>query len=333
MDRVQTMRVLARGEGPLFRAPDPFGFREHNRRKDKSLRDKRMTEEQAIERFVRDGQYLGFELYGTVRCPMSLVRALIRSRKRGFTVAGQGVHELDLLLATGAVEALDFTYIGEEVYGVSPIVRRACEPGGPVKRITEWSNGALTWRFKAAAMGVPFLPTYSMTGTDTFRYSAAVTVECPFTHRPITLLPALTLDVAFIHVHRADRSGNCQIDGVSGFAPEMARAARTVIVSAEQIVDDDAIRAEPHRTIIPYYLVDAVVPAAFGSWPGEMVGVHERDEEHLKMFLEAARTAEGTDAYLREWVYGVEDHAALLEKVGADRLERLRVSAARARNG
>lgn len=319
------VKILAKGEGALIRPPDPFAFREHNRRRDKTLRDKLMSEEEAIERFVQDGQYLGFELYGTVRCPLSLVRALIRSGKKGFSVAGQGVHELDLLLAAGVVEALDFTYIGEEVYGVSPIVRRACEPGGPVKRVVEWSNAALSWRFKAAAMGVPFLPTYSMLGTDTFRYSAAVAIECPFTGRPVALLPALVLDVAFVHVHRADKYGNCQIDGISGFAAEMARAAKVVIVSAEEIVDEELIRAEPHRTIIPYYQVDAVVHAPFGSWPGEMAGLYERDEEHLKMFLEAAKSEEGTKAYLREWVYGVKDHKALLEKVGRERLEGLRV--------
>lgn len=319
------IKILQRGEGPLLRHVDPFAFREHNRAKNKALVDKRMTEEEAISRFVRDGQYIGFELYGSVRCPMSLVRALIRSGKKGFSVAGQGVHELDLLLAAGLVEELDFTYIGEEVYGVSPIVRRACEPGGTVKRVVEWSNAALSWRFKAAAMGVPFLPTYSMSGTDTFKYSAAVTIECPFTRRPITLLPALVLDVAFIHVHRADRYGNCQVDGVSGFAAEMARAAKWVIVSTEEIISEEVIRAEPHRTLIPYFLVDAVVEAPFGSWPGEMAGVYERDEEHLKFFLEAAKTPEGTQRYLRDWVFSVRNHRELLEKVGRERLEALRI--------
>jgi acyl CoA:acetate/3-ketoacid CoA transferase alpha subunit len=323
------MKVVDQGQGELIRPPDPFGFREHNREKSKAFYDKRMTEEEAIERFVRDGQYIGFELYGTVRCPMSLVRALIRSGKKGFSVAGQGVHELDLLLAAGIVEKLDFTYIGEEVYGVSPIVRRACGANGSVKTIVEWSNAALSWRFKAAAMGVPFLPTFSMLGSDTLRYSAAKVVECPFTGLKLTLLPALVLDVGFIHVHRADKFGNCQIEGVSGFCAEMARASKVLIVSAEEIVDTEVIRQNPEKTIIPYYLVDAVVHAPFGSWPGEMASMYERDEEHLKYFLEMANTEEGTRAYLEEWVYGVKDHKALLEKVGHERLETLKVRARR----
>jgi len=319
------MKVIEQGQGELIRAPDPFGFREHNRRKSKAFYDKRMTEEEAIERFVKDGQYIGFELYGTVRCPMSLVRALIRSGKKGFSVAGQGVHELDLIIAAGLVEKLDFTYIGEEVYGISPIVRRACGANGSVKTIVEWSNAALSWRFKAASMGVPFLPTFSMLGSDTLRYSAAKVVECPFTGLKVALLPALVLDVGFIHVHRADKFGNCQIEGVSGFCAEMARASKVLIVSAEEIVDTEVIRQNPERTIIPYYLVDAVVHAPFGSWPGEMAGMYERDEEHLRYFLEMAKTEEGTRAYLEEWVYGVKDHQALLEKVGMERLEALKV--------
>lgn len=320
-----TIAVVAKGEAPLFQPPDLEAFRAHNRAKDKRLVTKLMTGAQAVERFVRDGQYLGFELYGSVRCPMSLTRDLIRSGKKGFSIAGQGVHEADLLLAAGLVERIDFTYIGMEVYGVSPIVRRACESGGPVKSIVEWSNGALTWRFKAASMGVPFIPTYSMLGTDTFKHSSAVAIQCPYTQKPVALLPALILDVGFIHVARADEYGNCQIDGISGFAFEMARACKTLIVSAEEIVSTEAIRRKPERTVIPYYLVDAVVHAPFGSWPGEMAGYYERDEPHYRSFIKTAEKKEDTDAYLKEWVWDVPGHSELMEKVGTAHLESLRV--------
>jgi len=320
-----TVPITAEGKSRLINAPDLDAFRAHNRGKNKALTDKLMTEEQAVERFVRDGQYIGIELYGTVRCPMSLVRSLIRSGRKGFSMAGQGVHEADLLLAAGVIERLDFTYIGQEVYGVSSIVRRACEPGGTVKEIVEWTNGSLSWRFKAAAMGVPFLPTFSSLGTDTFNYSAAKAIECPFTGKTVALLPALILDVGFIHVARADRHGNCQIDGIAGFAAEMARASKVLVISAEEIVSTEEIRRQPDRTIIPYYLVDAVVRAPFGSWPGEMAGYYERDEPHYRSFIDASQTKEATDAYMKEWLYDVPDHAALLEKVGRRRLDALRV--------
>ncbi len=312
------------GMRTLIKPPDPEALRAVNRARSKALVDKRMTEKEAIARFVADGDYIGIELYGTVRCPMSLTRALIRSGKKGFDLAGQGVHEADLLLAAGVIERIDCTYIGQEVYGVSPILRREVE-SGRIKEVVEWSNGAITWRFKAAAMGLPFLPTYSMLGSDTFNYSAGKVIDDPFTGRPVALLPALTLDVGFIHVSRADIYGNCQVDGVSGFAAEMARASKKLIVSTEEIVDSDVLRAQPERTIIPWYNVDALVLAPFGSWPGEMTGCYERDEDHYRMFLEKAKTPEGTQQYMDEWVHDLPDHQALLEKIGDDRLAAVRI--------
>src|SRR4030067_2197251 len=119
-----------------------------------------------------------------------------------------------------------------EVYGVCNGLRREVE-SGRVKRVVDWSNAALSWRLKAAAMGVPFLPVRSMLGTDTLHYSAAKGVEGPFTCIKVCLIPALILDVALIHVHRCDQYGNAQIDGITGFGAEMARACKRLIISAE----------------------------------------------------------------------------------------------------
>ena len=133
-------------------------------------------------------------------------------------------------------------------------------------------------------------------------------MECPFTGEKLCLLPALILDVGFIHVHRADKYGNCQIDGISGFAAEMARASKRLIISAEEIVDTDVIRSQPDRTIIPYNLVDAVVEAPFGSHPGEMTGLYERDEKHIKSYAKDSKDIELTNKYLDEWIYNIKDH-------------------------
>jgi glutaconate CoA-transferase subunit A len=316
------LNVVESGIGELIQSPDMNAFREWNRQKSRKLTDKLMTEAEAVERFVYDGCYIGTELYGTVRCPMTLVREVLRQGIKDLRVAGQGVTELDLWLAAGIVKTLDITYIGLEVYGVSRALRREVE-SGRVEKVVEWSNGGITWRFKAASMGVPFLPVRAMVGTDTLKYSAAKVVECPFTGQKVALLPALILDVGLIHVHRADRYGNCQIEGINGFAHEMARASRRLIVSAEEIVDTDEIRRYPDRTAIPYYLVDAVVHAPFGSHPGEMAYAYCRDEPEIKAWVEASETAEGAQAYLQEWIYDLPDHQAYLEKVGRERLDRL----------
>lgn len=320
------MRILESGMGELLQPIDLDEFREWNReKKAHGLVDKLMTEQEAISRFVYDGCYIGTELYGTVRCPMSLAREVVRQGKKDLRVAGQGVLELDLWLGAHLVKTLDVTYIGLEVYGTSNCLRREVE-SGRVEKVVEWSNGGITWRFKATSMGVPFIPVRSMLGTDTFRYSAAKVAECPFTGMKVCLIPALILDVGLIHVHRADRYGNAQIEGISGFAFELARASKRLIISAEEIVNTEEIRRYPDRTIIPYYLVDAVVHAPFGSYPGEMVYMYERDEEAIREWVEASKTEEGTQAYLNKYIYGVANHQEYLELVGWERLQRVKAA-------
>jgi acyl CoA:acetate/3-ketoacid CoA transferase alpha subunit len=317
------LNVIESGIGELIQPPDMNAFREWNRtQKTRKLVDKLMTEKEAVRQFVTDGCYIGTELYGTVRCPMTLVREVLRQGIKDLRVAGQGVTELDLWLAAGIVKTLDITYIGLEVYGTSNALRRAVESGG-VEKVVEWSNAGISWRFKAASMGVPFIPVRSMLGTDTLKYSAAKVVECPFTGEKLALLPALILDVGLMHVHRADRYGNAQIDGITGFAFEFARACKRLIISTEEIVPPEEIRSYPDRTIVPYYLTDAVVHAPLGSHPGEMVYCYCRDEPEIQAWVEASKTHETSMAYLQQWVYDLPDHAAYLNKVGRLHLLRL----------
>ena len=316
------MNILDSGQGELIQPADLDAFRKHNREKPKAMIDKRMTEAEAVDRFVFDGAYIGTELYGTVRCPMSLVNEIIRQGKKDLRMAGQGVLETDVLLAAHLVKELDLTYIGLEVYGISHPFRREME-SGRIEKCVEWSNAALAWRFKAAAMGVPFLPMRSMLGTDTFKYSAAKVVTDPYGGGRVAIVPALILDVGLNHVHRADMYGNAQIDGISGFCAEMARASKRLILSTEKIVPSEEIRAQPDRTIIPYYLVDAVVEAPFGSHPGEMYYTYARDEGQIKEWVEASKTEEHSQAYLKKYVYDLNDHGEYLELIGRDRLQEL----------
>jgi acyl CoA:acetate/3-ketoacid CoA transferase alpha subunit len=283
--------------------------------------DKRMTEQEAVEAFVAPGCYLGTELYGTVRAPMSLTREIIRQGIGDLRVCGQGVLELDMLLAAGLIKKLDVTYIGMEVYGVSNGLRRAVESGQT--STVEWSNAAITWRFKATAMGVPFIPARTMLGTDTLKYSAAKVARDPFTGTKVVLIPALILDVGLIHVHRADMYGNCQIEGITGFAVEMARACKRLIISTEEIVSTESIRCYPEHTCIPYYLVDAVVHAPFGSHPGEMAYLYGRDEPEIKRWVDANRTAEGAADFLKETCVDLRSHDDYLDWLGESKMMEL----------
>ena len=301
--------------------PDIEGFRRWlAENKDMRLRSKLMSEAEAVRRFVRDKDYIGFELYGTVRCPLSIAREVVRQGKKGLRLVGQGLMDVDYLLAAGLVKAMDITYVGYESYGISPILRRAADRG---LELVEWSNAAIAWRMKAAAMGLPFLPTRSMLGSDTLKYSAAKTMRDPFSGMKLVLLPALILDCGIIHVHRADPCGNCQIDGIAGFALEMARASKRLIISAEEIIETEEIRRHPERTVIPFYLVDAVVRAPFASHPGETCYLYRRDEPHIQAYLKAAQTEEGTKRYLDQYIYGVGGHDEYLNLIGRERLAAL----------
>lgn len=316
------MDLLETGIGELIKRPDVESFRKFMREnKSPALKDKVMSESEAVEKFVKDGDYLGFELYGIVRCPLSLAREIVRQGKKGLKLAGQGLMEVDLLIAAGLVEKMDITYVGYEVYGLSHILRRAAENGEIT--LVEWSNAGLAWRFKAASLGVPFIPVRSMLGTDTLKYSSAKVAKDPFTGIKVALLPALILDVGIIHVHRADKYGNAQIDGIKGFAPEMARACKKLIVSCEEIIDTEEIRRFPEKTDIPYFLVDAVVEAPYGSHPGEMTYLYERDARSIEEFLSAATDPATTQDYLTKYVYDLQDHAEYLELIGEKRLKTL----------
>lgn len=317
------MEVIESGIGELFCPVDPNGQRDYLRKnKSMALESKVMSEHDAVSKFIKPGDYIGFELYGSVRCSMSIAREIARQKIGNLGMVGQGINEIDVLIAADLVDTLDQTYIGYEVHGISSILRRAVESGRI--KVSEWSNAALVWRMRAAAMGQPFIAVRSMLGTDTLKYSAAKVVIDPFTGNKVCLLPASVLDVGIIHVHRCDEFGNCQIDGIKGFAPEMARASKKLIISTEEIISTDEIRKYPDKTVIPYFFVDAIVHAPFGSHPGEMNYIYWRDEESISDWITAQKNEETTQEYMNKYVYGVKNNDEYLDLIGRDKLQNLK---------
>ena len=226
------------------------------------------------------------------------------------------VHDIDVLVASGVVDRVDCAYsFGHELRGLSPAGRRAAE-SGKVKVVGEISNAGYQWRFKAAAMGLSWLPTRVLLGTDTFKYSSCMIAEDPMTGKPITLLPACYPDFSFIHVHRCDRYGNCQIDGTTIEDVDLARASKRLIITTEEIIDEEEIREHPDRTNIPHFAVDAVVETPYGSHPGNMPGLYYSDEEHMTEWLTLTRTDEGAQQYFEKYVFSVEDFSEYIELVG-----------------
>jgi acyl CoA:acetate/3-ketoacid CoA transferase alpha subunit len=313
-----TLDVLAEGRGDYLK-PDPDGFRAWVRdHKDRALVSKLMTEKEAVEKLVADGDYLVYECNYLQRGPASLIREVIRQKKKDLWLGAKFTWvSAALLVGGGCVSKLD---VGFFLFG--PTVEQAVREG-KVKAY-EYSNVVMTNRIMAGAMGLPFIPVRSFGGTDGFQHSGAKLITDPYTGEPITIVPALNPDVALIHAHQADQFGNARIFGTGISHQESAMASKKVIVSAEEIVDTEEIRRDPGRTTIPYYVVDAVVHAPFGAYPGEMQGHYASDVPHVVEVV--ASTLRGLiPQYLDKWVYGVSSHQEMLDKlVGAHKQKEIR---------
>jgi glutaconate CoA-transferase subunit A len=325
------MNTLSQGEGVLFTDPSANHARQHFAGKPRALTDKLTTVAEAVQRLVHDGDYLAIGGFGADRLPTAVMQEVLRQGRQNLGFAGHtATHDFQIACAgnlTGRGQLLarvDVAYvIGLEARGLSPHARRVMESGQV--ECTEWSNYILALRFKVAAMGLPFLPARSMLGTDTFRRSAAKAISCPFTGETLLAVPALYPDVAAIHVHEADRYGNCRIRGTTVADLDLARAAKRLIITCERLIPNDEIRQDPTRTVIPFFCVDAVCEVPYGSYPGNMPYEYFSDEEHLRQWLEVEKDEEQYRDFLDEYLFGVKDfHEYLLQCGGLPRLQQLR---------
>jgi glutaconate CoA-transferase subunit A len=325
------MDPLPRGTGALFADPSADRARQFFAARPRACTDKVTTVAQAVRALVHDGDYLAIGGFGADRIPTAVVHEVLRQGKQELRFAGHtATHDFQILCAGNGLgrgrllAAVDIAYVvGLEARGLSPHARRVLESGEVA--CTEWTNYTLALRFKAAAMGVPFLPARTMLGTDTFRRSAACAVRCPFTSERLLAVPALWPDVAAIHVHEADRFGNCRIRGTTVADLDLARAAKRLIVTCERLIPTDEIRRDPSQTVIPFFCVDAVCEVPFGSYPGNMPYEYFSDEQHLCAWLQAEVEVEPYRRFLEQHVYGVRDFADYLQRCGGlGRLQELR---------
>jgi glutaconate CoA-transferase subunit A len=316
---------------PLFTDPHSDAARAAFAQKPRGLVDKVMSVAEAVRRFVRDGDYLATGGFGTNRIPTAVCHEILRQRRQNLGFSGHTTtHDFQILCAgnlTGrgqTLARLDAAYVvGLEARGLSPHSRRVLESG--TVQFVEWSNYTLALRYTAAAMGVPFLPSHSLLGTDTLSHGPAKVIECPFTGEKLAAVPALYPDVAAIHVHEADRYGNCRFTGTSVADVDLARAAKRLIITCERLVPHDEMRRDPHRTQIPFLCVDAVCEVPFGSYPGNMPGEYFSDEDHLRLWLEAEKDPAAFSQFLEDHILGVSGFAEYLERCGGlARLQHLR---------
>lgn len=310
------------GTGQIFSKITPDDFRRHMLGKtDRMNVDKRMGLVEAISSFTNDGDYVSIGGCSIVRLPMAFIHEVLRQGLRFKMAAGTRTYDIDLLLDNNRVSEVDIGYIlGLEMLGVPQYTRKETSKRiekGTLK-ICEWSNGTMAWRHKAASMGIPFLPVRSLAGTDSFKYSAAKKIRCPFTGIDVVLVPALYSDVAVIHVHRADKYGNCQIDGMLNEDVDKARSAKSVIITTEEIIDTEKIREDGSKTVIPQFYVDAVVEVPYGAYPTNMPSMYYCDLEHLQLYADAAKdeTGETLKKYYLDYIFGVKNFEEFLQKCG-----------------
>ena len=319
------MIVLEEGKGRLFTDPDPDKARQFFREKSRKMQSKVMNLKDAIAKFVHDGEYLAVGGFGANRTPIAACHEIVRQGRKGMAFAGKtATHDFQILSAGEVFDRVDVAYIvGLEARGLSPCARKYMESGKV--EACEWTNYGLAGRLRAAAMGVPYIPARNLFGTDTFKRSAAKIVECPFTGKRLTLLPALYPDVAVIHVQEADVYGNARIRGILIMDGDLSKAAKHLIITTERLISNDEIRRDPTSTSIPFYLVDAVCEVRYGAYPGTMPYEYFSDEEHMREWLSIQKDPEEFRKFLARNIYECPDHYEYIRRNGGlEKMNRLR---------
>ena len=288
---------------------------------------KLVTLAEAIEKFVPDGASVAMGTALEAAIPFAAGHEIIRQNRRNLTLVGPISDILfDQLIGAGCVARVKAAWVGNVSAGVGHNYRRAVEQNRPQPlAVDDYSNFTLTLALQAGAQGSPYVATRSIEGSDILEKSAVfLKGVSPFDGLPVALIPALRPDVTILHVQRTDEEGNAHLWGNLGVSEEAALSAQRVILTAEEIVSHEVITSDPNRVIVPGFKVAAVVHQPAGCHPSPLPGYYNRDHTFFTEYHRASRQAEDFSTWLTEWVTGLSDHAAYLEKLGKDRLEALR---------
>ncbi len=271
----------------------------------------------AIARFVHDGDTVVIEGFTHLIC-FAAGHEIIRQGRRDLTLARLTPDLIyDQMIAAGCARKLVFSWAGNPGVGSLHAFRRAIEGRETERRleIEEYSHFGMVARFSAGAARLPFWPLRNYMGTDLAKANPRIkTVACPYTGEALATVPALNPGVTIVHAQRADAAGNTQMWGLVGVQKEAAFASERVIVVAEELVDEDVIRSDPNRTVIPSMIVSAVVVEPWGAHPSYAQGYYDRDNAFYVAWEGVSRDPGRLQRYLDDFVYGVPDRAAYLAK-------------------
>jgi glutaconate CoA-transferase subunit A len=257
--------------------------------------------------------------------PFAAGHEIMRRSRRNLTLIGPISDILfDQLIGAGCVRKVQAAWVGNVITGSGYNFRRAVENG---RLVTEdHTNFTISLALRAAAMGVPFLPTRTALGSDLFATNPGLTLgTCPFTGEPVTAVRAVEPDAAIVHVQRSDIYGNAHAWGNPGITREACLAARRIILTAEEIVDTDVITSDPNRVVAPGFRVSAVVHAPWGAHPSPVPGHYNRDHQAFLDYRDASRTPDGFSEWKSRWVDGVRSSADYTGLLGPERMARLAI--------
>ncbi|MGB5815413.1 MAG: CoA-transferase [Thermoanaerobaculia bacterium] len=275
---------------------------------------------EAVRRFVHDGDTLVIEGFTHLIC-FAAAHEIIRQGRRDLTLCRLTPDLIyDQMIAAGCARKLIFSWAGNPGAGPLYALRRAVEKGIPAPlELEEYTHFGMVARMAAGAARLPFMPLRSQGGSDLPEVNPMIrSVRCPFTDEELTAVPALHPDIAFVHAQRADASGNTQIWGLMGVQKETAFAAKKVVVVVEEIVDEELIRSDPNRTLIPGFIVEAVVHEPWGCHPSYAQGYYDRDNDFYVGWREISKDQARLESYLQDWVLGVADRSEYVERLGED---------------
>lgn len=288
--------------------------------------DKVRTLQAAIANDVEDGMSVTMGCGLESLIPFAASYELIRQRKHDLTlIAPISDIQFDQLIGAGCARKIIASWVGNVAAGLGHNYRRAAESGIPAPiEIEEHSNFTIGLGLKAASMGLPFLPTRTIRGSDFNGGGPFSAIRCPFTGGEFLAVRAIQPDLAILHVQRSDREGNAHAWGNLGVIREAALAAKKVILTCEEIVAHETILSDPNRTVVPGFLVSSVVHEPFGSHPSPTQGFARRDDDFYFRYHTQSRTREGFGDWLRAWVLETRNHKEYLARVGEERLKELR---------
>lgn len=287
-----------------------------------------MTMCDAVARFVPHGSsvVMGAALESLI--PFAAGHEIIRRQVRGLTLIGPISDILfDQMIGAGCVLKVIAAWVGNVSAGLGHNYRRACEQGIPHRlEVIDHSNFTISLALLAGGLGAPYIPTYSLLGTDILRTNPAFRQSLsPFGGEKVLLVPSLQPDVAILHVQRSDENGNAHAWGNLGISEEAALASQRIIIVAEEIVPHQIIVSDPNRVLVPSFKVCAVVREPGGAHPSPVQGYYNRDHEYYHEYHRATRTVEGNSEWMGQWVADVKDRAGYFQKLGEERRQGLQL--------